>query len=299
MVTYDYYRIFYFVAQYKSFTKAADLLNNNQPNITRCMNNLEHELNCQLFVRSNRGITLTPEGQKLYERVSVAYEQLSLGEAEIKKNQELESGLIKIGASETALHLLLLDKLEAFHGQYPHVRLKISNHSTPQAIAAVERGLVDFSLATTPLEAPKHLKVISLYTFREILIGGPKYASLATQRRSLSSLVDIPFISLGNETGTRELYIQYFLNHRLPFHPDMEVATMDQILPLIQHNLGIGFYPEKLTADPISKGTVVPIPLTETPPKRTVCLILDKNRPQSIAARKLLDGLVQISQPNT
>ena len=46
MITYDYYRIFYYVAQYKSFTRAAEALHNNQPNITRCMNNLESELNC-------------------------------------------------------------------------------------------------------------------------------------------------------------------------------------------------------------------------------------------------------------
>lgn len=288
MVSYDYYRIFYFVAQHKSFTKAAELLDNNQPNITRCMNNLEHELNCRLFIRSNRGITLTPEGQKLYERVSIAYEQLSLGEDEIRKNQELESGFIKIGASETALHLFLLDKLEAFHNQYPHVRLKITNHSTPQAIAAAERGLVDFSLVTTPLNMPKHLKMISLYSFREILIGGSKYAPLALRRHSLAELNDIPFVSLGNETGTRELYIQYFLNHGLSFRPDLEAATMDQILPLIQHNLGIGFYPEELAADPVAKGTVVAIPLEETLPERSICLIFDDKHPQGVAAKKLL-----------
>lgn len=64
MSTYDYYRIFYHVAQQHSFTKAAEVLHNNQPNITRCMNNLETELGCHLFVRSNRGVSLTPEGQK-------------------------------------------------------------------------------------------------------------------------------------------------------------------------------------------------------------------------------------------
>ena len=63
MVSFEYYRFFYFVAQYKSFTKAAEILNNNQPNITRCMNILENELECKLFVRSNRGVTLTPEGE--------------------------------------------------------------------------------------------------------------------------------------------------------------------------------------------------------------------------------------------
>ena len=60
MITFDYYRIFYFVAKYKSFTKAAEVLQNSQPNISRCMGNLEQELECKLFMRSNRGIILTP-----------------------------------------------------------------------------------------------------------------------------------------------------------------------------------------------------------------------------------------------
>lgn len=59
-VPYDYYRIFYYVAQHKSFTKAAEALGNNQPNITRCMNNLEQDLGCKLFVRTNHGVSLTP-----------------------------------------------------------------------------------------------------------------------------------------------------------------------------------------------------------------------------------------------
>lgn len=49
MSTYDYYRIFYHVAQQHSFTKAAEVLHNNQPNITRCMNNLETELGLPSF----------------------------------------------------------------------------------------------------------------------------------------------------------------------------------------------------------------------------------------------------------
>ena len=47
------------------------------------MNILEQELKCTLFLRSNRGISLTPEGKKLYEHVAIAYEQLQIGEEEI------------------------------------------------------------------------------------------------------------------------------------------------------------------------------------------------------------------------
>lgn len=151
MANYDYYRIFYYVAQYKSFSRAAEILENNQPNITRCMNNLENELGCKLFVRTNRGVTLTPEGTRLYEHVAVAFEQIEVAEKEISMDNSLESGIVTIGASETALRLMLLNKLEEFHEKYPRVRLRISNHSSPQAVKALEDGLVDFAVVTTPI----------------------------------------------------------------------------------------------------------------------------------------------------
>ncbi|MDO5425506.1 MAG: LysR family transcriptional regulator [Eubacteriales bacterium] len=295
MANYDYYKIFYYVAQYRSFTKAAEILGNNQPNITRCMNNLENELNCKLFVRSNRGVTLTPEGRKLYEHVAVACEQIQAGEQELRKNSGLESGLITIGTSETALRLLLLDKLEAFHEKYPQVRLRISNHSSPQAISVLESGLVDFAVVTSPVTAQKSLRKIPLYTFREILIGGLKYAELASGLRSLGDLADLPFISLGNGTSSKALYIQYFLDNNLPFRPDIEVATTDQVLPMVAHNLGLGFYPEDLAAEALTRGEILRIPLREPLPARQVYLIQDTARPVSIAAGKLMDSLLSDS----
>ena len=234
MSTYDYYRIFYHVAQQHSFTKAAEVLHNNQPNITRCMNNLETELGCHLFVRSNRGVSLTPEGQKLFNHVAIAFEQLELGETELKRDQSLTSGLISIGVSENALRIMLLPKLEAFHNHYPHVRLKISNHSTPQAIASLESGLVDFAVVTTPLSVQKQFQKISLGSFREILIAGPKYKELASHICSLEELAEYPFVSLENNTSTRDLHIQYFSSHGFPFRPDLEVTSTDQCLALIQ-----------------------------------------------------------------
>lgn len=287
MISYDYYRIFYYVAQYHSFTRAAEILESNQPNITRCINNLEHDLNCRLFVRSNRGVTMTPEGQMLYRHISKACEQFQIGEEEIKKNQALENGLISVGASETALRLMFLDRLETFHEQYPRVRLRISNHSTPQAIAALESGLVDFAVVTTPLNIRKPLQKTSLYEFQEILIGGPKYENTAQTVCQLHDLKEIPFISLGEGTGTRELYIHYFLDHGIPFQPDMEAATTDQILPMAEHNLGIGFFPEKLAAEALAQGKIVQIPLAGPLPTRHVCLVHNTQRPLSFAAKKL------------
>lgn len=253
MSTYDYYRIFYHVAQQHSFTKAAEVLHNNQPNITRCMNNLETELGCHLFVRSNRGVSLTPEGQKLFNHVAIAFEQLELGETELKRDQSLTSGLISIGVSENALRIMLLPKLEAFHNHYPHVRLKISNHSTPQAIASLESGLVDFAVVTTPLSVRSSSEDFPWF-FPGNSDRRSKYKELASHICSLEELAEYPFVSLENNTSTRDLHIQYFSSHGFPFRPDLEVTSTDQCLALIQHNLGIGFYPEKLAEEPLKRG---------------------------------------------
>lgn len=54
-VNLEYYRIFYYVAKYQNFTRAARALGNSQPNVTRAMNLLEQEIHCTLFIRTNRG----------------------------------------------------------------------------------------------------------------------------------------------------------------------------------------------------------------------------------------------------
>ena len=63
-ISYEYYRIFYHVAKCGNLTKAAEALQNSQPNMTRAIRNLESEIGCPLFSRTNRGMILTPEGEE-------------------------------------------------------------------------------------------------------------------------------------------------------------------------------------------------------------------------------------------
>lgn len=157
-INFEYYKIFYYVAKYSNFTRAANALGNSQPNITRAMNGLEQQLHCTLFVRTNRGVQLTPEGEKLYTHVSAAMSHLWAAEEELADSSGLAHGSISIGASETALNIFLLDKLKDFHMKYPGIRLKIYNHSTPQAIDAVKSGQIDFAVVSAPAEVEQPLK---------------------------------------------------------------------------------------------------------------------------------------------
>lgn len=107
-INFDYYRIFYHVAKCGNFTQAASLLMNSQPNITRTIRSLEDALGCKLFLRSNRGVRLTPEGQQLYSHVKIAMEQMLVAEQELTQAAALQSGSISIGLPHSCLISLLL-----------------------------------------------------------------------------------------------------------------------------------------------------------------------------------------------
>ena len=175
-----------------------------------------------------------------------------------------------IGSSETALRLMLLERLGSFHEEHPKIHFRISSYSTPQTIQALKEGKIDFAVISTPVDIKKPLHKTPLMTFQDVLIGGSKYRELASKTRSLNELMSYPFVSLP---------------------PEIEVAATDQIRLMVRYNLGIGFCPEDLAADYIARGEVCQIHLQEEIPKRQICLVTDESKVLSSAARKLRDAL--------
>lgn len=292
-VNFEYYKIFYYVAKYKNFTKAANALGSGQPNVTRAMNCLEQELHCTLFIRTNRGVKLTPEGTQLFEHVAVAMSQLQAAEAELTASMGLENGSISIGASETALNIYLLDKLRTFHMEHPGIRLRIYNHSTPQAIRSIKNGEIDFAIVSTPTNADAPLKEMHVQSFQDILVGGKAFASLESRELHLAELQKYPLICLGRETMTWQFYHDLFLSHGLELNPDTEVATADQILPLVKSDLGLAFLPEPMAQEALRQKRIVQIKLREKIPERQICMVYDRQHPLSAAAQRLKKDILE------
>lgn len=291
-INYDYYRIFYFVAKYGNISQAAKLLLNNQPNLTRTIKNLESELGCPLFSRTNRGMRLTPEGQKLYEHIKVAIEHIEAGEEEITESKNLQTGTVFVAASEVALRCLLLPVLKKFRMLYPGVRIRISNHSTPQAIAALKDGTADIAIVTTPTVRSASLSETPLRSVREVAICSPAFKELLGRKISLADLGNYPLISLGTSTKSFEFYSAFFTEHDLPYSPDIEAATADQILPMAQADLGVGFVPEEFV-NPSDNVRI--IDLEEEIPERSICLIKRKEQPLSVAAKELERMIIELA----
>lgn len=286
-ISLDAYRVFYYVAKHRSFTKAAEILYSNQPNVTRSIKNLENALGCTLFVRTSRSVQLTPEGEALFTHIGPAIQQIRAGEETVQLHSTMQSGAIRIGASELALHRVLLPVLEVFRREYPGIRLQILNSNSQQAVSALKDHLVDFSLLTPPIDVSDAFQRTDLTTFREVPVCGKAYEHLKGRTLALEQLATNPMISLCRGSSTHRLYSDWFRENGLVFSPDIEAATADQILPMVQANLGVGFIPEHAAKEAACAGNIMILTLDQNPPERTICLLKQKATPLSIAAGKL------------
>lgn len=285
-ISYDHYRIFYNVAKYKSFSRAAEATLCNQPNLTRAVKTLERELDCTLFERTNKGVTLTDDGRDLYEHIKIAFEHIQAGEEAISAKHSMEHGAVSIGVTEIALRCYLLPLLSHYHELYPNIRIKLLNITTPQALKMVENRLVDIAIVTTPVEKDKKLHMLELSTLREVPISSKDFK--IKNEMSIKELSLYPIISLTSGTSTYDFYLEQFSKHGCNFNSDIEAATADQIIPLVKHGLGIGFVPEQFLG---SENDIRAIKLKESIPTRSILLLRKRGHTLPLPARKLVELL--------
>ena len=117
----DAYKAFVCAARTKSLSAAARELYLSQPTVTHHLQNLEACHGCRLFVRTRRGVTLTPEGKILYDYLSEALARIDEARDVLEAHRTLARGVVRVGATETTLHHFLLPRLRRFKETYPDI----------------------------------------------------------------------------------------------------------------------------------------------------------------------------------
>lgn len=297
-INFEYYKIFYYVAKYKNMTKAAAALGGNQPNVSRIIKLLESQLHCKLFLREARGIRLTEKGELLYSHVELAYRHLLNAQEEISRQDSPDCGIAEIGTTATALHLFLLHVLRDFRLEYPGIKIKIHNNTTPEILRQLINDKLDFAVITSPFDLPSNFSCVKVLDFKEMLVGGTEYKHLCKTPLTFEDFQKYPWIGLGRETATYQLYRDFFAKQRIDIEPDMEVETSGLMIPMIENNLGIGFIPETLAMPLLKEKKLVKIPICFEMPMHSIHIVSDHGSRKSLAAATLHQYLKKQSQPS-
>ena len=144
----ELYRVFHEVARMGNISAAAQNLFISQSAVSQSIKQLEEQLQVRLFSRSTKGVYLTSEGKLLQEYISHALGLIQSGEEKLAQSRQLLTGELIIGASDTVTKTYLLSRLEAFHRDYPDIRIRILNGTSHMVLDYLHAGQVDIAFAS-------------------------------------------------------------------------------------------------------------------------------------------------------
>jgi DNA-binding transcriptional LysR family regulator len=146
--------IFLAVADELHFTRAAERLRVSTARVSQTIKQLERRVGVPLFERSSRRVALTPVGQRLYEDLRPAYEQIQTGvERAVRAGREVR-GRLRVGFVGAAAGQFVLDAARVFQARHPDCDVQIRENQVTDAFGPLRADEIDVLLTTLPVSEP-------------------------------------------------------------------------------------------------------------------------------------------------
>ena len=158
----DRLKLFNVVAQAKSLTDAAVLLNISQSALSRQMQSLEHEVGNRLFVRRSRGIELTAAGIQVSEAAKKLSQSIEDVNQKLISEKTAPSGKLRVYATNAFGSLWLAPRMGPFLKRFPEIALSLSlRDAEPRVLPSQPHA----EIRMTPIKSQDYIQ-IKLATFQ-------------------------------------------------------------------------------------------------------------------------------------
>ena len=280
----ELYRVFKEVAETGNISLAAKNLYISQSAVSQSIKQLETALQARLFARSPRGVSLTWEGQMLYQYVRSALGLLATGEDKLSQAQQLLLGTLTIGASDTVTSFFLTPYLETFHHQHPGIRLKIVSGRSAKVLSMLKSGAVDIAFASSPSDSS--LATWSCFATHAIFVAGSGYGCDFDHVYTRQEIADFPLILLERKASSRVFLEQYFLQSGITLTPEIELSSRSLLVSLAKIGLGVAGVTLEFVQDALLSGDIRLLKTDFTIPSRSVdmCTLQDVSPTAAAAA---------------
>ena len=271
----ELYRVFKEVAETGNISLAAKNLYISQSAVSQSVKQLETALQARLFARSPRGVSLTWEGQMLYQYVRSALGLLATGEDKLSQAEQLLLGTLTIGASDTVTSFFLTPFLETFHRQHPGIRLKIVSGRSAKVLSMLRSGAVDIAFASSPSEPG--LSTWSCFATHSVFVAGSGYDCDFDHVYTRQEIADFPLILLERKASSRVFLEQYFLQSGITLTPEIELSSRSLLVSLAKIGLGVAGVTLEFVQDALLSGDIRLLKTDFTIPSRSVdmCTLQD------------------------
>lgn len=283
------YYVFHTVAKKGSISHAAKELYISQPAISKSIQKLEDNLNTTLFKRSSRGVTLTADGEILFQHTRDAFETLEEGEEILARHHALGVDQLRIGVSTTLCKYILLPHLQRFIKAYPHVKISISCQSTYQTLTLLEENKIDIGLVGEPA-IQKGFYFQPLQKIQDIFVTTTAYLEHLELRSGNGDLFQTAtFMMLDEKNITRQYINRVFLEHGVEFSNILEVSTMDLLIEFAKIGMGAAYVIQEFVQEELDRGDLITLPLGLTFSPRQIGFACRKHEQANPVIQHFLD----------
>jgi len=245
-------RVFVEVAKRLSFTDAATSLGINKSAASKAVSRIEDRLGVKLLQRSTRKLSLTEEGNRLFEKSSAAFSSITDAEQEITSNQQQLKGKLRIAAPMSYGLTTLVKLIPGFMAKYPRVTVEL--HLEDKLSEIIGEGfdlairiaeLQDSGLVVRKLGEIRHVTAASQRYLE--LNGTPRHpADLQNHRCMIYTLRNQPRVWKYTGEDKQETSV----NVQGSFESNNSLAIRECLV----NGLGIALIPEFVVAEDLAAG---------------------------------------------
>ena len=275
------------VADYKSFTKAAEHSYLSQPSLSKAVKKLEDELHVELFDRSTRYLHLTDAGQIVYTQGKKALAALTELTTLLDELTAVEVGEIKMGVPPLIGTLFFPKIARLFHEQYPNVTLELIEMGAKVIEQLVKEGQIDVGLIVLPVDETA-FNIVPFITDEFVLYVHKDHPFTGQSIVSLSELREEKFIVFSEHFSLHDHIINACKEAGFTPSISYESSQWDLILELVASKLGIALLPNSIF-EKQNNPSIKTIPLQAPSLLWKLGVITKKESYHSFALRKLLE----------
>lgn len=278
-ISLELYKIFYYVAQHKSITKAAQHLNVSQPAVTKQIRNLENLLEATLIKKDPKGIVLTENGERLYSMIEDSINNLLDVESNYKDECAREIRNLKIVASATIMQIFLSKKLIEYNRKFPNVKFTIYSDRHPEAIQKLRNGEVDLIFLNKKRYVKTYSDIIVTNCFEtsDVLVVDYNNKDQYPSSIKIKDINKYPIICIDVNTAAKEKIEEVLSKNNDIFKPKFVVNHEMITLAYTKDNLGIGIITKECVEKEIENHVLSIVDVDVEFPKREICYAIRKN----------------------
>ncbi|MDN3610148.1 LysR family transcriptional regulator [Vibrio ostreicida] len=231
-------RHFVAVADFGHFTLAAKSIRIAQPALSISIKKFEQQLGVELFRRQERQITLTDEGQVLYEHAKRILQQIDDAKLAIKELRGLEKGEVRLGAPSMMGSYFFPAVLMAFKTHYPKLKLSLIDAGSRSIRQMLLDGELDIGVIDEE-NVPDDLDTDHLLDVEMVAVVGPEHPLARQDKVSFDEFFNHELVMFKSGYFHRDFVENKAREYNKTINLSFETNLLPMILNIVKHEFAI------------------------------------------------------------